>query len=192
LPAVPVIIKIDNFILGGLIMNKVLVGIVMGSDSDLPVMREAAEILDQLGVGYELVISSAHRAPEKSSSYAKEAIAKGLRVIIAGAGGAAHLPGVIAAYTALPVIGVPIRTGALEGVDALYAIVQMPAGIPVAAVAINGAKNAGILAAQILAVKDESLRKRIEEYKIGLAEGVEKKDLSLRTLGIEEYLRTNK
>ncbi len=173
-------------------MNKVLVGIVMGSDSDLPVMREAAEILDQLGVGYELVISSAHRAPEKSSSYAKEAIAKGLRVIIAGAGGAAHLPGVIAAYTALPVIGVPIRTGALEGVDALYAIVQMPAGIPVAAVAINGAKNAGILAAQILAVKDESLRKRIEEYKIGLAEGVEKKDLSLRTLGIEEYLRTNK
>ncbi|NTW05429.1 MAG: 5-(carboxyamino)imidazole ribonucleotide mutase [Peptococcaceae bacterium] len=173
-------------------MDKVLVGIVMGSDSDLPVMREAAEILDQLGVGYELVISSAHRAPEKSSSYAKEAIANGLQVIIAGAGGAAHLPGVIAAYTALPVIGVPIRTGALEGVDALYAIVQMPAGIPVAAVAINGAKNAGILAAQILAVKDESLRKRIEEYKRGLAEGVEKKDRSLKTLGIEEYLRTKK
>ncbi len=165
-------------------MDKALVGIVMGSDSDLPVMKDAAEILDELGVPYEVVISSAHRAPE----YAKTAISRGLKVIIAGAGGAAHLPGVIASLTPLPVIGVPIKSGALNGVDALYAIVQMPAGIPVATVGINGAKNAGILAAQIIGLNNENVRQRLLGYKAQLAEGVERKDSNLRALGIEKYL----
>jgi len=169
-------------------VDKALVGIVMGSDSDLPVMREAAEILDELGVPCEVVISSAHRAPDKTAEYARSAAGRGLEVIIAGAGGAAHLPGVVAAFTPLPVIGVPIKSGALNGADALYSIVQMPAGIPVATVAINGAKNAGILAAQIVGVKDGAVRRRVEEYKSGLAAGVEKKDSRLRDLGVEGYL----
>jgi len=169
-------------------MGKPLVGIVMGSDSDLPVMKDAADILEELGIAYEMVISSAHRAPEKTAGYAKDAAGRGLKVIIAGAGGAAHLPGVIASFTALPVIGVPIRSGALNGVDALYAIVQMPAGIPVATVSINGAKNAGILAAQIIGAADQTVRCSIEKYKDSLAAGVEEKDARLRTLGAEKYL----
>lgn len=169
-------------------MGKPLVGIVMGSDSDLPVMKDAADILEELGIAYEMVISSAHRAPEKTAGYAKDAAGRGLKVIIAGAGGAAHLPGVIASFTALPVIGVPIRSGALNGVDALYAIVQMPAGIPVATVSINGAKNAGILAAQIIGAADHTVRRSIEKYKDSLAAGVEEKDARLRTLGAEKYL----
>ncbi len=163
-------------------------GIVMGSDSDLPVMREAAQILGELGVPCEMVISSAHRAPDKTAEYARTAAGRGLQAIIAGAGGAAHLPGVIAAYTTLPVIGVPVKSGALNGLDALYAIVQMPAGVPVAAVAINGARNAGILAAQIIALKDGEVRRKLEEYRAGLAAGVEKKDRLLRALGVEKYL----
>lgn len=169
-------------------MDKALVGIVMGSDSDLPVMKEAADILDVLGVAYEIIISSAHRAPDKTAEYARSANGRGLQAIIAGAGGAAHLPGVIASLTTLPVIGVPIKSGPLNGVDALYAIVQMPAGIPVATVAINGAKNAGILAAQIISLKDEAVRYRFEKYKSGLARQVEEKDARLGSLGIENYL----
>lgn len=170
-------------------MEKPVVGIVIGSDSDLPVMKEAARALDEFGIPYEVTIASAHRAPDKTAAYARSAAARGLQVIIAGAGGAAHLPGVIAAHTPLPVIGVPIRTGALEGVDALYAIVQMPAGIPVATVAINGARNAGILAAQIIGVRDAAVRERVVAFKEKLAAGVEEKSRRLSEVGLERYLR---
>ncbi len=165
-----------------------LVGIVMGSDSDLPVMQESARILDELGIPSEVVISSAHRAPDKTADYARGAVARGLAVIIAGAGGAAHLAGVIAAYTPLPVIGVPIEAGALKGVDALYAVVQMPSGVPVATVAINGAKNAGILAAQIIGSSDPDVRAAVAAYKDKLARQVGEKDDLLAELGIGGYL----
>ena len=143
-------------------MSKPVVGIVMGSDSDLPVMSKAAEILDRLQVPYELTVVSAHRTPDRMYDYAKSAKERGLKVIIAGAGGSAHLPGMIAAMTVLPVIGVPVQTKALGGLDSLYSIVQMPPGIPVAAVAINGALNAGLLAAKILAASDEALASRVQ------------------------------
>lgn len=169
-------------------MAKPLVGIVMGSDSDLPVMQEASRILDELGVSSEVVISSAHRAPDKTADYARSAAERGLAVIIAGAGGAAHLPGVIAAYTPLPVIGVPIESGSLNGVDALYAMVQMPSGVPVATVAINGAKNAGILAAQIIGSSDPAVRSAVAAYKHKLAAQVAEKDALLAKLGIAGYL----
>lgn len=170
-------------------MSQPMVGIIMGSDSDLPVMTEAAAILDELKISWESVISSAHRAPDKTAAYAREAAGRGLAVIIAGAGGAAHLPGVIAAYTPLPVIGVPIKTGALNGVDALYAMVQMPSGVPVATVAINGARNAGILAAQIIGAANPEVRHRIVAYKEKLAEQVLAKDASLAELGVGGYLK---
>ncbi len=170
-------------------MDKPLVGIVMGSDSDLPVMKDAAEILEKtFGITCEVVIASAHRAPEKTAEYARSAAKRGLEVLIAGAGGAAHLPGVLAALTPLPVIGVPVDNGALKGMDALYAIVQMPAGIPVATVAINGAKNAGILAAQMLGIHYAGIREKILAYKKELALGVEQKSEKLAQLGIEAYL----
>ncbi len=167
---------------------SVLVGIVMGSDSDLPVMKDAAKILDEFGIGWEMIISSAHRAPEKTAAYAREAAGRGLRAIIAGAGGAAHLAGVIAGHTPLPVIGVPIASGALNGVDALYATVQMPPGIPVATVAVNGAKNAGILAAQIIGSADPSIMEKIIAYKDKMARQVEQKSEKLQQLGFEGYL----
>ena len=148
--------------------SRPLVGIIMGSDSDLPVMREAAAILDELGVAYEMTIVSAHRTPQRLYDYAQSAVERGLRVIVAGAGGAAHLPGMAAAITPLPVIGVPIKTSALSGQDSLLSIVQMPAGVPVATVAINGAKNAGILAAQILGSADTVLLERVAQYKRNL------------------------
>jgi len=170
-------------------MENARVGIVMGSDSDLPIMKESAEVLKELGEGYEIIISSAHRVPEKTMDYAKNAASRGIEVIIGGAGGAAHLPGVLAAYTSLPVIGVPIYTSTLGGVDSLYSIVQMPAGIPVATVAINGARNAGILAAQIIGVKDPEVRKKVEEFKSSLASKVEKKDKLLEDMGYEEYIK---
>jgi len=170
-------------------MPKTLVGIVMGSDSDLPVMKDAAAVLDELGVASEVVISSAHRVPDKTADYARTAVERGLAVIIAGAGGAAHLPGVIAAHTPLPVIGVPVKSGALNGVDALYAIVQMPAGVPVATVGINGAKNAGILAAQIIGATNPEVRLRVVAYKEKLARQVKEKDALLAELGIEKYLK---
>lgn len=141
------------------------VGVIMGSDSDLPVMQAAADALAELGVPYELSIVSAHRTPKRLYSYAEQAAQRGLGVIIAGAGGAAHLPGMVAAITALPVIGVPVKSSALSGEDSLLSIVQMPAGVPVATVAINGARNAGLLAAQILGVTDLELRQRIQQLK---------------------------
>lgn len=164
------------------------VAIIMGSDSDLPVMKESAKFLEQLNIPYEVYISSAHRVPDKTAAIAKNAVANGIEVIIAGAGGAAHLPGVIAAFTTIPVIGVPIQSGALNGLDALYAMVQMPSGIPVATVAINGARNAAILAAQILAVKYPEIAEKLAAFKQEMADGVEKKDGKLQQLGIDGYL----
>lgn len=153
-------------------MIEPLVGVIMGSDSDLPVMQNAAEILRELGIAFELTIVSAHRTPERMFEYARSAEARGLEVIIAGAGGAAHLPGMVAALTPLPVIGVPVKTSSLEGMDSLLSIVQMPAGVPVATVAINNAKNAGILAAQILGVKLPEVRARVKGYKAKLEQMV--------------------
>ncbi len=157
-----------------------LVGIIMGSDSDLPVMRAAATMLDQFAVPYEIDIVSAHRTPEKLHDYASSAEARGLRVIIAGAGGAAHLPGMAASLTVLPVIGVPISATRLEGMDALLSIVQMPAGVPVATVAIDNAANAAILAVQMLATAEPQLRERLRSYKLGLRDKVMEKSLALR------------
>lgn len=168
---------------------KPVVGIIMGSDSDLPVMSKAAEMLDQLKVPYELTVVSAHRTPDKMYEYAHSAKERGLKVIIAGAGGAAHLPGMTAAMTVLPVIGVPVQTKALGGVDSLYSICQMPPGIPVATVAINGALNAGLLAAKIVAVEDEELSIRIEEYAKSLETMVERKAAKLEEIKYEEYLK---
>ena len=166
-------------------MSKV--GIVMGSDSDLPVMRKAAEILERFSIDYEMTIISAHRMPDVFFDYAKSALDKGFKVIIAGAGGAAHLPGMTAAIFPLPVIGVPISTKSLGGTDSLYSIVQMPSGIPVATVAIDGGANAGILAAKILAVSDPELQKKLIEYKNELKEGVLKKKERLESVGYKEY-----
>lgn len=160
-------------------MNKPQVGIVMGSDSDWAVMQKAANALSVLQVPCEIRVLSAHRTPEAAAAYAKEAEKRGLRLLIAGAGRAAHLPGVLASYTVLPVIGVPISGGALAGVDALYAIVQMPSGIPVATMAIDGAHNAGLFAAQILALTDSNLRERLLDYRQKMAEEVLLKDARL-------------
>jgi 5-(carboxyamino)imidazole ribonucleotide mutase len=167
-----------------------MVGIIMGSDSDLPVMSEAAKVLDDFGVSYELTIVSAHRTPDRMYEYAKSAKSRGLKLIIAGAGGAAHLPGMTAAITPLPVIGVPVKTKALSGVDSLYSIVQMPGGIPVATVAINGAKNAGLLAVQILAAFDEELSSKVEAYKAELDKSVIDKADRLEQVGYSEYLNS--
>jgi 5-(carboxyamino)imidazole ribonucleotide mutase len=158
-------------------MSKPLISIVMGSDSDLPVMNQAAEILKQFEIPFELDIVSAHRTPEKMFDFAKEAHARGIKVIIAGAGGAAHLPGMIASLTPLPVIGVPVKStsNTTEGWDSVLSILQMPGGVPVATVAINGAKNAGILAAQIIGMFDESVLTKVMTYKEDLRKEVEKK-----------------
>ena len=164
------------------------VGIVMGSDSDMPVMAKAAEILDQLGVDYEMTIISAHREPDVFFEYAKGAEEKGFKVIIAGAGKAAHLPGMCAALFPMPVIGIPMKTSDLGGVDSLYSIVQMPSGIPVATVAINGGANAGILAAKILATSDAALLERLKTYSEELKEQVETKDAKVQEIGYKAYL----
>jgi phosphoribosylaminoimidazole carboxylase PurE protein len=163
-------------------MTKPIVSIVMGSDSDLDIMREATKPLEEFGIAYEIDITSAHRSPSRTADYAAGAADRGIRVIIAGAGGAAHLAGVIAAHTTLPVIGVPMPSSSLQGMDALLATVQMPAGIPVATVAIGkaGATNAGILAAQILGVADAAVAKKLSAYKEKLARGVEEKSKKLR------------
>jgi 5-(carboxyamino)imidazole ribonucleotide mutase len=166
------------------------VAIVMGSDSDLPVMREAAMVLDELGISYALDIVSAHRTPEKLFAFAKSAKNDGVKVIIAGAGGAAHLPGMIASLTTLPVIGVPVRTSSLDGMDSLLSIVQMPPGVPVATVAINGAKNAGILAAQILALSDSDIAARVQTYKDGLTDMVHEKSARLIAQGHAAYTKS--
>lgn len=168
------------------------VGIIMGSDSDLAIMKEAGDMLDELGIDYDYTVCSAHRLPHETAHYATTAEERGVEVIIAGAGGAAHLPGVIAAYTVMPVIGVPVKTSTLSGVDSLYSIVQMPKGIPVATVAINGSANAGILAAQIIGVKDEKVRAKLKEYRRQMAANVLEKDEKLKTIGVEAYLQGKK
>ncbi|MBE5949798.1 MAG: 5-(carboxyamino)imidazole ribonucleotide mutase [Lachnospiraceae bacterium] len=164
------------------------VGIVMGSDSDLPIMSKAAEILDQFGIDYDMTVISAHRMPDIFFDYAKNAESKGYKVIIAGAGGAAHLPGMAAAIFPMPVIGVPIHTKSLGGVDSLYSIVQMPGGIPVATVAINGGLNAGILAAKMLATSDPELLQKVKDYAAGLKEGVVAKKEKLENIGYKAYM----
>ncbi|OPL12341.1 MAG: N5-carboxyaminoimidazole ribonucleotide mutase [Firmicutes bacterium ML8_F2] len=161
-------------------MSSIQVGIVMGSDSDLPIMEKCGDALSEFGVGYEMLVSSAHRHPEKTARYARGAADAGLKVIIAAAGGAAHLPGVIASMTTLPVIGVPIAIEPLQGIDSLYSIVQMPRGIPVATVTINGAYNAGLLAVEMLAMEEEELREKLNSYRQKLAAQVEEKDSRLR------------
>lgn len=163
------------------------VGIVMGSDSDMPVMAKAAEILDQLGVSYEMTIISAHREPDEFFAYAKGAEEKGFKVIIAGAGMAAHLPGMCAAIFPMPVIGIPMHTTSLGGRDSLYSIVQMPSGIPVATVAINGGANAGLLAAKILATSDAALLNKLKDYSENLKEQVQAKDKKLQEVGYKNY-----
>lgn len=164
------------------------VGIIMGSDSDLPVMSKAAEILEELNVDYEITIVSAHRTPNRLYEYAKNAEDRGIEVIVAGAGGAAHLPGMAAAMTVLPVIGVPVMTKTLSGVDSLYSICQMPPGIPVATVAINGALNAGLLAAKIIATNDSGLKERIKDYASKLESMVLDKAEKLENMGYQKYL----
>src|SRR5450755_885251 len=162
--------------------TKPRVSIVMGSDSDLDIMRESAKALEEFGIEYEIDVTSAHRSPDRTAEFARKAASRGVRVIIAGAGGAAHLAGVIAAHTTLPVIGVPIPSTSLQGLDSLLAIVQMPAGIPVATVAIGkpGATNAGILAAQILGLADATIAKKLAALKDKLARGVEEKSKKLQ------------
>jgi 5-(carboxyamino)imidazole ribonucleotide mutase len=165
------------------------IGIIMGSDSDLPTMVAAVEVCQQFGVAHEVAIVSAHRTPDRMVSYGQTAHQRGLKVIIAGAGGAAHLPGMVAALTPLPVIGVPVVSRSLQGVDSLYSIVQMPAGIPVATVAIGNAKNAGLLAIQILASDRPSLLEQVLEYRRQLTSEVMAKQDQLTDLGVPEYLR---
>ncbi len=164
------------------------IGIIMGSDSDLPTMQGAIAICDEFAVAYEVAIVSAHRTPERMVAYAQAAHTRGLKVIIAGAGGAAHLPGMVAALTPLPVIGVPVATRHLSGVDSLYSIVQMPGGIPVATVAIGNAKNAGLLAVQILACHCPELLARVQRYRQDLTEMVMAKQDRLEHLGVQNYL----
>ena len=163
------------------------VGIVMGSDSDMSVMSKAAEILDELGISYEMNIISAHREPDEFFNYAKSAEEEGFKVIIAGAGMAAHLPGMCAAIFPMPVIGIPMHTTSLGGRDSLYSIVQMPTGIPVATVAIGGGANAGLLAAKILATSDSELLKKLKDYSNGLKEAVKEKDARLQEVGYKNY-----
>lgn len=170
-------------------MSKPLVGIIMGSDSDLSVMSAAIEMCEEFGVEYEVDIVSAHRTPEKLVEYSLTAEERGLKVIIAGAGGAAHLPGMVASLTVLPVIGVPVRSSSLDGMDSLLSIVQMPGGVPVATVAINGAKNAGILASQIIGSGDSDLRKKIAVYKNKLKSEVEQKSEKLQKAEYKQYLQ---
>ena len=165
------------------------VGIVMGSDSDMPVMAKAADILEQFGISYEMKIISAHREPEIFFDYAKTAEEKGFKVIIAGAGMAAHLPGMCAAIFPMPVIGIPMHTTSLGGRDSLYSIVQMPSGIPVATVAINGGANAGLLAARILATSDDELLNKLKVYSKEMEDGVKAKDAKLQEVGYKSYTK---
>lgn len=168
------------------------VAIIMGSASDLTVMQEAAEVLDDFGVPYQLSIVSAHRTPDRMVEFAKNAQKSGIKVIIAGAGGAAHLPGMTASLTTLPVIGVPIKTKSLEGIDSLLSIAQMPAGVPVATVAINGSKNAAILAIQILAISSSILYEKLLKYKKSLNSGVLETAKGLELKGYKKFLKSKK
>ena len=164
------------------------IGIVMGSDSDMPIMAKAADVLEELGISYEMTIISAHREPDVFFEYARSAEEKGFKVIIAGAGMAAHLPGMCAAIFPMPVIGIPMHTTSLGGRDSLYSIVQMPSGIPVATVAINGGANAALLAAKILATSDEALLQKLKEYSENLKNQVQAKDAKLKEQGYKAYL----
>jgi 5-(carboxyamino)imidazole ribonucleotide mutase len=168
--------------------NNPLIGIIMGSDSDLPTMQGAIAACEEFNIPCEVAIVSAHRTPERMVNYAQQAHQRGLKVIIAGAGGAAHLPGMVASLTPLPVIGVPVSSRQLQGVDSLYSIVQMPAGIPVATVAIGNAKNAGLLAVQILATHQPELLQQVQQYRQNLTESVLKKQAQLDELGYQQYL----
>jgi 5-(carboxyamino)imidazole ribonucleotide mutase len=161
-------------------MKKPLVGILMGSENDLPLMEKAMEVLREMGIPYEMEISSAHRMPEKTALYAKAARRRGIEVLIAGAGMAAHLAGVLASHTTLPVIGVPIKSGALNGADALYSTVQMPSGVPVATVGIDGSKNAAYLACEILSIKYPEIAKKIEDFRLKMKKSLEEKSKALR------------
>jgi phosphoribosylaminoimidazole carboxylase, PurE protein len=165
-----------------------MIGIIMGSDSDLPVMSKAAVILDKFEVPYEITIVSAHRTPDRMYQYAKTAEERGIKVIIAGAGGAAHLPGMVASLTHLPVIGVPVKTSSLNGLDSLLSIVQMPAGIPVATVAINNAENAALLALSILSTFDKNIADKLKQYKEDLKNKVEEKAKKLEEIGYKSYI----
>ena len=169
-------------------MTQAVVGIIMGSDSDLPTMKDAIAVCEEFEIFCQVAIVSAHRTPERMVEYGQTAHQRGLKVIIAGAGGAAHLPGMVASLTPLPVIGVPIATRHLQGVDSLYSIVQMPAGIPVATVAIGNAKNAGLLAVQILAIHQPELLERVQHYRQSLSQSVMEKQERLDRLGYREYL----
>jgi 5-(carboxyamino)imidazole ribonucleotide mutase len=169
--------------------GRILVGIIMGSDSDLPVMNEAKEVLDSFGVPNEITIVSAHRTTKRMVDYAAGAKKRRIKVIIAGAGGAAHLPGMVASLTPLPVIGVPIKTKSLDGLDSLLSIAQMPPGVPVATMAINGARNAGILACQILGTKHQDIANKVEKYKQDLKSSVLKKAGALEKEGAKKYLK---
>jgi 5-(carboxyamino)imidazole ribonucleotide mutase len=171
-------------------MTSPLIGIIMGSDSDLPTMKAAIEICEQFDIAHEVAIVSAHRTPERMVEYAQTAHQRGLKVIIAGAGGAAHLPGMVASLTPLPVVGVPIQTKALQGIDSLYSIVQMPAGIPVATVSIGNATNAGLLAVQILATGDPTLLAQVQLYRDSLKAMVVNKQAKLEEMGYRKYLET--
>ena len=167
---------------------KKVVSIIMGSDSDLPVMRQAAEVLEELNIGFELTIISAHRTPERMMDFAKKAHQRGIKAIVAGAGGAAHLPGMVAAISPLPVVGVPIKSSnSIDGWDSILYILQMPGGVPVATVALNGAKNAGILAAQIVGSSDQDVLERIVQYKEKLRQAVEDKYNRLEEEGYKNY-----
>lgn len=169
-------------------MTKPVVGIIMGSQSDLKVMKQAAEFLEEMGVPFEVDIVSAHRTPERMATYAKEAKGRGLRVIIAGAGGAAHLPGMVASLTTLPVIGVPVKSSnSIDGWDSVLSILQMPSGVPVATVALDGARNAGILAAQIIAASDHAIAAKLEAFKKGLQEKVEQSVAELGKKGWKSF-----
>ncbi len=172
--------------------TKALVGIVMGSDSDLAVMSEATAVLEEFGVAYEISVASAHRAPALVYDYSVAAKGNGIKVMMAAAGGAAHLAGVVAALTTLPVIAVPIKSKSLDGLDSLLSMVQMPPGIPVATVGINAAKNAGLLAVQILATSDEALAEKLSAYKTKMAGDITTKNEKLHSLGVKAYLDQNK
>jgi 5-(carboxyamino)imidazole ribonucleotide mutase len=169
-------------------LSKKEVAIIMGSDSDLTIMKDAAQILEDFDISYDLTIVSAHRTPKRMVQYATQAGQKGIKVIIAGAGGSAHLPGMIASLTSLPVIGVPIRGNSLDGLDSLLSIVQMPPGVPVATVAINGGKNAAILACQILGIENKTIFEKIEKYKLELKDNVLTKASKLEKTGWKEYV----
>ena len=169
-------------------MQKAIVSIIMGSDTDLPVLEGATKTLEEFGVAYEIKIISAHRNPEGLTNYIKASSAKGIKIFIGAAGGAAHLPGVIAAQTTLPVIGIPVKGWALDGLDSLLSIVQMPPGVPVASVGINSAKNAALLAIQMLSLSDEKLQGKLSAYKQNWKELLENKSAELDKLGVKKYL----